>query len=130
MATKQEKQARALRKTLEAQGRTVTWLADEMGYSRGYVSNVLGGKHPFTEEFQAKATQALKATATVPVLFRGRQVLVPANIYKEAADLPLISVETAYEEAWKRSWLQEHGSTSLAVAAERAWQAQNQADVA
>lgn len=113
----------SLRKALAEQGRSVAWLARETGYSRGYVSNVLHDKTPFTEEFQRRAVRALKAKASVPVLYRGRTVQVPEDIYRRAAESPIIAVESVYEEAWKRSWIQEHGQSTLAIAAERAWQA-------
>jgi transcriptional regulator with XRE-family HTH domain len=119
---KGQTKAKALRQALKEQGRTVQWLADEMGYSRGYVSNVLGGKTPFTDAFHEKALSALHRTAAVPVLYRGRRVVVPANIFNAQDTLPLIAVESAYEEAWKRAWLAEHGAATLAAAADRAWQ--------
>lgn len=118
---KSRKQAAALKRTLKEQGRSVAWLAEEMGYSRAYVSNVLNGNQPFTEKFQRRAIEALKAKATVPVLYRGQTIAVPEDIFKAANDLPLIAVESAYEEAWKRAWLQENGQSTLAAAAERAW---------
>ncbi len=122
-STKARKQAAALRRTIKEQGRTVAWLAETMGYSRSYVSNVLNGNLPFSEKFQRQATEAMAARTTVPVTFRGRVVHVPEDIYRNAGDLPLIVVESAYEEAWKRAWLQEHAQSTLAAAADRAWQA-------
>lgn len=120
--TKTQRQAASLKRALKAQGRTVTWLAEATGYTRGYVSNVLHGQAPFTDEFQRKALEAMEAGAAVPVTFRGRTVFVPEDIYKRANTLPLIAVESVYEEAWKKAWLQEHGASTLAVAADRAYQ--------
>lgn len=117
------KQAAALRRTLKDQGRTIAWLAEQMGYTRSYVSNVLNGHLPFTEKFQRQAAEALSARTTVPVTYRGQVIHVPEDIYRRASDLPLIAVESAYEEAWKRAWLQEHAQSTLAAAADRAWQA-------
>ena len=121
--SKNRKQAANLRKALKDQGRTVQWLATEMGYNRSYVSNVLNGHLPYTEKFQRQATTAMQAKATVPVTYRGRVVHVPESIFRSAGELPLIAVESAYEEAWKRAWLVEHAQTTLAAAADRAWQA-------
>lgn len=123
MSTKQKKQSAALKKALAEQGRTVAWLAEQMGYTRSYVSNVLNGHLAFTEKFQQRAIEAMKAKATIPVTYRGRVIHVPEDIYRKASDLPLIAVESAYEEAWKRAWLQEHAQSTLAAAADRAWQA-------
>ena len=120
--SKGRKQAANLKKALKDQGRTVQWLATEMGYNRSYVSNVLNGHLPFTEKFQHQATQAMQAKATIPVTYRGRVVHVPESIFRDAAALPLLAVESAYEEAWKRAWLAEHAQTTLATAADRAWQ--------
>lgn len=122
MAKKGARQAAALKKALKAQGRNVTWLAKETGYSRGYVSNVLNGQLPWTEAFQRRALEALETSALVPVQWRNQTIHVPENIYRKAAELPLIVVESAYEEAWKRAWLQENAATTLAVAADRAFQ--------
>lgn len=121
MLSKDAKRAASLRKALAERGQTVAWLARRTGYSRSYVSSVLGNKLPFTPEFQTRAIEALRATATVPVQFKGRVIQIPESIYQAAADLPLIVVESAYEEAWKRSWLQENAATTLAIAADRAW---------
>ena len=63
---KSRKQAANLKKALKDQGRTVQWLAGELGYNRSYVSNVLNGHLPFTERFQRAATTARLAKATVP----------------------------------------------------------------
>lgn len=120
--TKTQRQAASLKRALKAQGRTVSWLAQATGYSRGYVSNVLSGIAPFTDEFQAKAIEAMETNASIPVTYRGRTVHVPEDIYRRANTLPLIAVESVYEEAWKKAWLQEHGAATLAVAAERAFQ--------
>lgn len=117
-----KKKSDSLRKALKDQGRSTTWLAEATGYSRSYVSSVLHGRASFTEEFQRRALEALKAGATVPVLYRGRTVQVSEDIYRNATGLPLIAIESGYEEAWKRSWLQEHAQSTLAIAAERAWQ--------
>lgn len=122
---KTSRKAANLKAALDEQGRSVAWLAREMGYSRGYVSNVLNGQTPFTPHFQSKAIEALKAKATIPQRFKGRVVQVPENIYQAAADLPLIVVESAYEEAWKRAWLDENAAVTLATAADRAWQAES-----
>lgn len=108
-------------RTLRQQGRSVAWLAQKAGYSRGYVSDILHGKVDFTEEFQRRAIDALETNATVPVTYRGQVIHVPEDIYRRAGDLPLIVVESAYEEAWKRAWLAEHAQSTLAVASERAW---------
>lgn len=121
MATK--KQAQALRRALKDQGRSVAWLAEAMGYSRSYVSNVLNGNLPFTEKFQRQAAAALAAPTTVPVTYQGRVIHVPEDIYRRGNTLPLLTVESAYEEAWKRAWVQEHGQSALAVAADRAFRA-------
>lgn len=112
-----------LARTLAKQGRTVTWLAETTGYSRGYVSNVLHGRAPMSEEFHRKALDAFGADALLPVTYRGRLVHIPASIYHAANDLPDLVIEDAYEDAWKRSWLKEHGATALATAVERAWAA-------
>lgn len=122
--TKAQRQAASLKRALSSQGRTVSWLAEATGYSRGYVSNVLHGKAPFTEEFQRKALEAMEANANVPVSWRGRTIHVPEDIYRQENKLPLIAVESVYEEAWKKAWLQEHGASVLAIAAERAFQVQ------
>jgi transcriptional regulator with XRE-family HTH domain len=116
-----KRQNASLKKALKSQGRTVTWLAEETGYSRGYVSHVLNGQIALTEEFQAKALEALSTGATVPVTYKGRRVAVPESIYKEAANLSPLVVQSTFEEAWKASWVQEHGAEALAVAAERAF---------
>lgn len=125
MATKSKasRQAAALQKVLRDRGQTVSWLADQTGYTRSYVSNILNGKVPFSEEFQRKAMAALATSGTVTVTFRGKNVTVPESIYKQAAGISPITVESAYEEAWKRAWLAENADVTLAVAAERAWQA-------
>lgn len=120
--TKNQRQAASLKRALKDQGRTVAWLAERTEYSRPYVSNILHGRSPFTEEFQAKALEALEANASVPVTYRGRTIHVPEDIYRKANTLPLIVVESVYEEAWKKAWLQEHGASVLAIAAERAFQ--------
>lgn len=120
--SKNQRQAASLKRALKEQGRTVTWLAERTGYTRPYVSNVLHATSPFTEEFQRRALEALQAGAAVPVTYRGRTVHVPEDIYKQANTLPLIVVESVYEEAWKKSWLQEHGASVLAAAADRAYQ--------
>lgn len=130
ITTKSKKQAAALRKALKDQGRTVAWLAEQMGYTRSYVSNVLNARYPFTEQFQERAIEALEAKASVPVTYRGRVIHVPEDIYRRAGTLPIIAVESAYEEAWKRAWLQEHAQSTLAVAADRAWQAAQALDAA
>lgn len=121
--SKGTRQAKALGRLLEEQGQSKQWLADQTGYTRSYVSNILSGKVPFTEEFQRKAMTALATTGTVTVQYRGKAVQVPENVYKNAAGIPPIAVESVYEEAWKRAWLAENAATTLAVAAERAWQA-------
>lgn len=120
--TKDQKRAAALLKALTEQGRTVSWLAEATGYSRPYVSNVLHAKVPWSSEFASKAASALAEASRVTVTYRGRAISIPENIYKGAADLPLVVVESAYEEAWKKAWLQEHAVPTLAAAAERAWQ--------
>jgi transcriptional regulator with XRE-family HTH domain len=120
-----KRKAATLKKTLKEQGHSTTWLAETTGYNRSYVSNMVNGNTPMTEAFQQAVAEALKTAADVPVLYRGRRVLVPENIYKNAAGLPPIVVESVYEEAWKRSWLAEHAATTLAVAADRAWQAES-----
>lgn len=127
---KGSKKAGSLRAALKESGRSVQWLADEMGYSRAYVSNVLGAKQPMSERFHEKALEVMQAAAAVPVMFRGRRVVVPKNIFESAGILPPIVVESAYEEAWKRAWLQEHGAAVLAAAADRAWQVSQAVDAA
>lgn len=112
-----------LRADLKAQGRTVTWLAKAVGYTRPYVSNVLNGSSPWTDEFQSKAAAALGEPLMTAERYRGRSIKIPAAI---TAGLTLDEVRTgvgadAYEIAWKRSWVAEHGASALATAAERAW---------
>lgn len=119
--SKSDARATSLKKALHNQGRSTAWLAKATGYSRGYVSNVLHGRVPFSEEFQRRAVEALQSTAAIPVTYRGRVVQVPESIYRRTGDLPTLTVASAYEEAWKRSWLQEHGEEALVLAAERAW---------
>lgn len=118
---KDRKKAETLLVALEDAGVTVTWLAGKTGYSRGYVSNVLHGKVAWTEEFGRRATEALKATAIISVTYRGRVIAMPENIYREAASLPTELVYSSFEQAWKQSWVAEHGAEALAVQAERAW---------
>lgn len=122
MAKNDARKAKALRKLLDERGQSVQWLAQQTGYTRSYVSNILGGKAPFSEEFQRKAMAALAASGTVTVLYRGKNVQVPESIYKQAAGITPITVESAYEEAWKRAWLAENAATVLARESERAWQ--------
>ena len=119
--SKAARKAASLQRALKDQGRTVAWLAREAGYSRGYVSNVLHGNTPWTDEFQRRAIDALKTSGQVPVTYRGRTIQVPEDVYANAANLEPIVVESGYEEAWKRSWLQEHAQSTLAIAADRAW---------
>lgn len=115
--------AAALKQALKEQGRTTAWLARETGYSRSYVSGILNGRIFFTGEFQAKAIKAMGADGMVTDTFRGRVVQIPESIYRKAGDTTaLVAVADAYEEAWKRAWLAEHGRDVLAVAVERAWQ--------
>lgn len=121
--TKAQRQAAGLKRALKESGRTVTWLAKEMGYTRPYVSNVLNGVDPLTEEFQERAVRALGVTAKVPVTFRGRIVRIPEPIYRRASELPALVVEDSYERAWKEAWIREHAEHAVIEAAERAWQA-------
>lgn len=113
--------AETLRTQLEAQGRTVTWLATKTGYSRGYTSNVVNGVNPMTEDFRKKVLQALGDTGNQVDLFRGETVRIPDHIYRRRA--PSEVVADGYESAWKQAWVRKNGDTALAVAAERAWQA-------
>lgn len=123
-SAKARKQAASLKRALAEQGRSVTWLAEAMGYSRAYVSNILNEKQPFTEKFQRRALDAMRARATVPVTYRGQTIHVAEDVYRRAGEADvLIAVESSYEEAWKRAWLQEHAQSTLAAAADRAFQA-------
>ena len=110
-----------LRAELKAQGRSVTWLAKATGYTRPYVSAVLTGASPWTEEFQKKVAAVLGEPLTVQEHYRGLTIKVPAAIYSSAAWTPEVSAD-AYEDAWKRRWASIHGDAAVAVAAERAWQ--------
>lgn len=120
--TEDLKRSAKLKRALKKQGRTTTWLAEACGYSRSYVSNVVNGHMPMTDEFQQRAAKALDEASHVPIAYRGRVIQVPENIYRRQGSLPLIVVESVYEEAWKRAWLQENAQTTLAAAADRAWQ--------
>lgn len=119
-----ETRAASLRKLLDSQGHTVSWLARTTGYDRSYVSGVLHGRHPLTEEFQRRAAKALGAEPVVIELFKGRAIRVPESIHRRAVER-FTAGETAadaYEAAWKEAWIREHGAVALATAAEKAWQ--------
>lgn len=48
-----------LRAVLDAQGRRVAWLADQLEYDETHVSKVLNYHTPFSEKFARKAARVL-----------------------------------------------------------------------
>lgn len=42
------------------QGRYQTWIADNLGVTKGYVSNVLNGRMPLTQTFRDRLNELLK----------------------------------------------------------------------
>lgn len=111
-----------LKDVMDAQGRTWAWLARETGYSESYIHKIVSGARPWTPEFGAKVQVALGFMPTVVEHVAGRMVAVPRNVFERRAELTIDDVAFEYEQAWKESWLREHAATTLAVAAERAYQ--------
>lgn len=109
-----------LRAELRAQGRTVTWLARSTGYARPYVSAILSGSSPWTEEFQSKAADVMGEPLMVASNYRGLTIKLPAALYSSALWTPEVASD-AYEDAWKRRWATIHGEAAVATAADRAW---------
>lgn len=113
--------AAKLRQKLLEDGRSVTWLAEQMDLSRPYVSAVLAGTRPWTPFFADQAMKVLGESGIVRDHYRGRVVKLPASIYRAASQMAPDIVAQTYEDAWKQSWIAEHGPEALAVAAERAF---------
>jgi lambda repressor-like predicted transcriptional regulator len=110
--------AARIRQELRDRGLSLTWLAEQVGYSRPHLSAALTGGQPLTAELHSRILAALGVPALVPETYKGRVVRVPRSIY--AGFDPALTGED-YEAAWKASWLREHGEATLAIAAERAW---------
>ena len=56
---------------LRAQGRHMGWLAEQLGYSHGFVRLVACGKRPPTAEFQRRCAHALSIPASILFVPRG-----------------------------------------------------------
>ena len=71
----EETRHRTINKMLGDQGRTKTWLAERTGFSYSYVTQVLRGEKPVTEEFVDKATRALGGRMVLEII-RGEAVMI------------------------------------------------------
>ena len=113
---------RALGRQLKKEGRSQTWLAEQCGISQQHLSAVLAGTRPLTPDLHAAALKALGVTSPRSFeLYKGRIVAVPA-VVRKAHPLVREHTQDILDEAWKVSWIEEHGAVVLAEAAERALQ--------
>lgn len=114
-----------IRRLLEDQGRSMTWLADRLSVSRSTLYRVLdkapSDRNKQDLELLDQAATELGLDLLTADFYRGRAVTLPRTLISQ---LPALSNETrahCYEEAWKQAWVREHGPEVIAAAADRAW---------
>jgi lambda repressor-like predicted transcriptional regulator len=111
---------RAFREDLKSSGRTITWLAEQTGYSRTYLYNLFAGTKPESEATVSAVATALGLEGVRSMEYLGQVVRLPRSYFREG--LPEGYRENTLENRWKQAWVKEHGPAVLAREAERAWQ--------
>lgn len=77
--------AHGVRETVKEQGRSITWLADQVGYSRVHVSNVLNQRCVASEELAQRIATVLQIPLFLAFELSEHNTMSRADIGQEVA---------------------------------------------